>query len=217
MSAHTLAWAGFVDEPTEARTIAEGLGRRDVALLHKLVECYQYRLTRYLLYLTGRRELAEDLFQETWLRVLERGSQFDGRSRFEPWLFSIARNLTTDHFRKKKMVSLEAPIGESVDQNSVTGGEQSLAATLRDEDAPSPFELAARGEDAARMAQALVLLAPIYREVLVLRFQEQLSLQEVSRVTGAPVATVSSRLRRGLEALRSHLEADMLSGGNDVR
>jgi len=218
MSAHTLAWAGFVDRATESRTISEGLRRRDVALLHKLVECYQYRLTRYLLYLTGRQELAEDLFQETWLRVLERGSQFDGRSRFESWLFSIARNLTMDHFRKKKMISLDAPVGESAAHGSAAGAhEPSFAATLADEDSPSPFELAARGEDAARLAQALVLLAPIYREVLVLRFQEQLSLQEVSRVTGAPVPTVSSRLRRGLEALRIHLEAGPLSGGADVR
>jgi RNA polymerase sigma-70 factor (ECF subfamily) len=218
MSAHTLAWAGFVDEPSEARTISEGLRRRDVALLHRLVECYQYRLMRYLLYLTGRRELAEDLFQETWLRVLERGAQFDGRSRFEPWLFSIARNLVMDYFRKKRMVSLDSAIGESANLNSTAGGQEpSLAATLRDENSPSPFELAARGEDAARLAQALVLLAPIYREVLVLRFQEQLSLQEVARVTGAPVPTVSSRLRRGLEALRLHLEASPLSGENHVR
>ena len=217
MSAHTLAWAGFVDEASESRTISEGLRRRDVALLHKLVECYQYRLTRYLIYLTGRREMAEDLFQETWLRVLERGAQFDGRSRFEPWLFTIARNLAMDHFRKRKMVSLDTPMGESADHNLAGGSrEASLAATLADEDSPSPFELAARGEDADRVAKALVNLAPIFREVLVLRFQEQLSLQEVARVTGAPVPTVSSRLRRGLEALRAHLEAGPLSGESDV-
>jgi RNA polymerase sigma-70 factor (ECF subfamily) len=172
---------------------------------------------RYLVYLTGRRELAEDLFQETWLRVLERGTQFDGRSRFEPWLFSVARNLAIDHFRRKKWISLDAPIGEGVDQNPATGArEQSLAATIADEESPSPFELAARGEDALRLAHALVLLAPIYREVLVLRFQEQLSLQEVACVTGAPVPTVSSRLRRGLEALRTHLETSSFSGGADV-
>ena len=206
MSAHTLAWAGFVEEASESRTISEGLRRRDVALLHKLVECYQYRLTRYLLYLTGRRELAEDLFQETWLRVLERGAQFDGRSRFEPWLFSIARNLAMDHFRKKKMVSLDAPLGESADQNSVTGPlEPSLAAMLRDEDSPSPFELAARGEDAARLAKALVNLAPIFREVLVLRFQEQLKLEEIAKLVGIPLATVKTRLYRGVMALRPAL------------
>lgn len=218
MSVHTLTWAGFVDQATESKAIAEGLGRRNVVLLHKLVECYQYQLMRYLLYLTGRRELAEDLFQETWLRVLERGAQFDGRSRFEPWLFSIARNLAMDHFRKRKTVSLDAPIGETVYQSSVTSAhKQPLVATLTDEDSPSPFELAARGEDAARLARALVLLAPIYREVLVLRFQEQLSLPEVARVIGAPVSTVSSRLRRGLEALRTYLDASPMREGDNVR
>ena len=188
---------------TEAKEIAEGLRRRDIATIHKLVERYQYRLTRYLLYLTGRQDLAEDLFQETWLRVLERGAQFDESSRFEPWLFTIARNLTIDYFRRKKMVSLDAPM----ESDGATGtNEESLATKLADHGSASPFELAARSEDAARLAQTLLLLAPIYREVLVLRFQEQLSLQEVGRVIGAPVATVSSRLRRGLAALRSHLE-----------
>jgi RNA polymerase sigma-70 factor (ECF subfamily) len=203
MLADRLTWIGFVNPATEAKEIADGLRRRDVAAIHKLVECYQYRLTRYLLYLTGRQDLAEDLFQETWLRVLERGSQFDGRSRFEPWLFSVARNLTMDHFRRKKMVSLDAPI----ENDGVAGTDgESLASRLADHDSPSAFELAARSEDAARLAEALLVLAPIYREVLVLRFQEQLSLEEITRVIGAPVATVSSRIRRGLAALRSHLE-----------
>lgn len=215
MLAHTLAWTGFVEEPTEARTISEGLRRRDVTLLHKLVECYQYRLTRYLVYLTGRQELAEDLFQETWLRVLERGSQFDARYRFEPWLFSIARNLAMDHFRRKKMTSLDASTGEQADHDS-PASEPSLATKLTDESFPSPFELAARGEDAARLAQGMALLAPIYREVLVLRFQEQLSLQEIAVVIGNPVPTVSSRLRRGLQALRAYLTGSPLSGGTDV-
>ncbi|HZR29738.1 MAG TPA: sigma-70 family RNA polymerase sigma factor, partial [Terriglobales bacterium] len=101
------------------------------------------------------------------------------------------------------MVSLDAPMESG---NATGTNEESFTAKLADHSSPSPFELAARSEDAARLAQALLLLAPIYREVLVLRFQEQLSLQEVGRVIGAPVATVSSRLRRGLAALRSHLE-----------
>ena len=57
----------------ESTEIARGLRRRDPALLNRLIEQYQHRLLRYLVYLTGRRELAEDLFQETWIRVLERG------------------------------------------------------------------------------------------------------------------------------------------------
>ena len=80
----------------DAKSIARGLKRRDPELLDLLIEQYQFRLFRYLLHLTGSRERAEDFFQETWVRVLERGSQYDGRWKFEAWLFTIARNLVLD-------------------------------------------------------------------------------------------------------------------------
>ena len=87
---------------TETAKIARGLRERDMELLADLVERCQHRLVRYLLYLTGRREYAEDLAQETWIRVLQRGSQYNGRQRFDPWLFAIARNLAIDDLRKKR-------------------------------------------------------------------------------------------------------------------
>jgi len=86
---------------TETANIARGLRERDMKLLADLVEHCHRRLVRYLLYLTGRREFAEDLAQETWIRVLQRGSQYNGRQRFDPWLFAIARNLAIDYLRKK--------------------------------------------------------------------------------------------------------------------
>jgi len=91
----------------ENLAIARGLKQRDVELLDTLILTYQHRLFRYLLYLTGSRELAEDLFQETWMRVLERGSQYHGAARFDTWLFTIARNLVIDVRRKRTMASLE--------------------------------------------------------------------------------------------------------------
>src|SRR5580700_8582637 len=87
---------------TETAKIARGLRERDMELLADLVERCQHRLVRYLLYLIGRREYAEDLAQETWVRVLQRGSQYNGRQRFDPWLFAIARNLAIDYLRKKR-------------------------------------------------------------------------------------------------------------------
>lgn len=182
----------------EAQRIARGLRCKDLTVINELIEWYQFRLARYLFYVTGRRENVEDLAQETWLRVLERGTQFDGRSRFEPWLFSIARNLAFDQFRKRRMLSLDADVtsepGESIPQEIVATNH------------PSPFLAAARSEDATRLAAAMDLLEPIYREALLLRFQEELSLQEIAEVTGAPVTTISSRIYRGLAALRSHWE-----------
>jgi RNA polymerase sigma-70 factor (ECF subfamily) len=184
---------------SDTQQIALSLRQGNVIFLQQLVGQYQYRLVRYLIYLLGRRDEVDDLVQETWLRVLERGSSYDGRSRFEPWLFTIARNLAIDHLRKGRTFSLD----------SNDEGEQDTALQTPASPAPSPFTLAARTEDAERLAGSLQLLEPIYREALVLRFQEELSLQEISGVVGAPVATVASRIYRGLRTLRSRLE-----GGN---
>ncbi|PYX60050.1 MAG: hypothetical protein DMG73_07240 [Acidobacteria bacterium] len=99
MNAIAYCYANAMESDTSA--IARGLRRRDPDLLDRLIEQYQHRLLRYLVYLSGNRELAEDLFQETWIRVLERGHQYDGKHEFSTWLYAVARNLTIDYLRKK--------------------------------------------------------------------------------------------------------------------
>jgi RNA polymerase sigma-70 factor (ECF subfamily) len=197
----TMAVAGN----TDTQRIARGLRQRDVALLHALVVEYQFRLVRYLIYLLGRRDSVDDLVQETWLRVLERGRSYDGHSRFEPWLFAIARNLTIDHLRQRRISSLDSS-GDASDSHANDSPEQDHKPLSLASHDPSPFELAARTEDAQRLAHTLETLEPIYREALVLRFQEDLSLQEIATVVGVPLTTVSSRIYRGLAALRAQLE-----------
>jgi RNA polymerase sigma-70 factor (ECF subfamily) len=175
--------------------IALGLRQGNVVVLEALVEQYQHRLVRYLTYLLGRRDGVDDLVQETWLRALERGSSYDGQSRFEPWLFRVARNIAVDTMRRQRMFAL--------DSNDEDGFRPAPASQE-----PSPFTLAARTEDADRLARSLETLEPVYREVLVLRFQEDLSLQEISSVVGAPVSTVASRIYRGLATLRPQFEGE---------
>ena len=92
----------------ESRGLVRGLRRRDPDLLDELITRYHYRLLRYLWALTGSREAAEDLFQETWMRVLERGHQYSPRWKFETWLFAIARNLAIDQLRRRQPESLDA-------------------------------------------------------------------------------------------------------------
>jgi RNA polymerase sigma-70 factor (ECF subfamily) len=180
---------------TETAKIARGLRERDSDLLADLVARYQHRLVRYLLYLTGRREYAGDLAQETWVRVLQRGSQYNGRQRFDPWLFAIARNLAIDYLRKKRKVVQTASLPDDRD-----------AMLQLPSSGPSPFEAAARSQDAMSLAGRLQILPPLYREALLLRFQEDQSLAEIAQVLGAPVTTVTSRIYRGLAALRSAFE-----------
>jgi RNA polymerase sigma-70 factor, ECF subfamily len=181
---------------SDTRQIALGLRRGDVGVLEALVEQYQYRLVRYFIYLLGRRDGVDDLVQETWLRVLERGSSYDGHSRFEPWLFRVARNIAIDAMRRRQNLSLDSDDDDSRLGPSPASGE------------PSPFTLASRTEDADRLAHSLQALDPVHREALVLRFQEDLSLQEISTIVGAPVSTVASRIYRGLATLRPHFEGE---------
>lgn len=183
----------------ENLAIAAGLKHQEAGLLDELIVRYQHRLLRYLLYLTGSRELAEDLFQEVWMRVLVRGGQFNGKSRFDTWLFTIARNLVIDYRRKRTLASLDELFdGQNED-------DRPMAFEVVDGQ-PGPFDLLASVEDRERVAEALLELDTLYREVLVLRFHEEMSLQEIASLTRAPLSTVKSRLYRGLAAIRPQLE-----------
>jgi RNA polymerase sigma-70 factor (ECF subfamily) len=181
----------------EAEEVAGGLRRRDPALLDYLIQQHQYRLFRYLLMLTGSREEAEDLFQETWIRVLEKGHQYKKRWKFETWLFTIARHLAIDFLRRRRPQSLDAlrePAGTA------------RPFELEDTTSSSAFEQAFQGEEAASVATALGHLPAWYREVLTLRFHEDMELEEIARVVDSPLSTVKSRLYRGLEMLRKWLK-----------
>lgn len=172
--------------------IARGLRRRDPELLDRLIERYQHRLLRYLVFLTGNRELSEDIFQETWIRVMERGKQYNGKAKFDTWLFAIARHLVIDWSRKKTTTSLEA-------LQQQYGNEQAFDVPSNE---PSPFDAVTCRENRESVQAALGRLDALHREVLVLRFHEELSLEEIADVTGAPLSTVKSRLYRGLAALK---------------
>lgn len=176
----------------DATSIVRGLRQRDPHFLDRLIEQYQYRLFRYLLSLTANRERAEDFFQETWVRVLERGHQYDGKWKFEAWLFAIARNLVLDWHRRKKPQSLD----------SLTDPQEGTGFDVKDESSLTPLQQVLEGEARGNVQRSLETIPAAYREVLVLRFQEEMQLDEIAAVLTAPISTVKSRLYRGLEALR---------------
>jgi RNA polymerase sigma-70 factor, ECF subfamily len=182
----------------ESLAVADGLKHRKAGLLDQLIVRYQHRLLRYLLFLTGNRETAEDLFQEVWMRVLVRGGQFNGKARFETWLFTIARNLVIDQRRKRVLNSLDELV------EGATEDDRAMAFEVAD-DEPTPFDRVANLEDRERIAAALLQLDTLHREVLVLRFHEELSLEEIAKVTRAPLSTVKSRLYRGLAMVKPRL------------
>jgi RNA polymerase sigma-70 factor, ECF subfamily len=183
----------------ESLAVAEGLKHRTAGLMDQLIVRYQHRLMRYLLFLTGNRETAEDLFQEVWMRVLVRGEQFNGKARFETWLFTIARNLVIDQRRKRVLNSLDELV------EGATEDDRAMTFEVAD-DEPTPFDRMANLEDRERIAAALLELDTLHREVVVLRFHEELSLEEIAKVTRAPLSTVKSRLYRGLAMIKPRLD-----------
>ena len=189
----------------ESTEIARGLRRRDPDLLDRLIDQYQHRLLRYLVYLTGRRELAEDLFQETWIRVLERGHQFNDKYAFSTWLFSVARNLAIDYMRRKQPASLDGLMnGKDNDNNDAAPFD--VPATGR----PSAFDLTLQREQGEHIAAGMQHLPAEYREALMLRFQEGMSLEEIATLARVPLGTVKSRIYRGLSALEPWLKGAQL-------
>jgi RNA polymerase sigma-70 factor (ECF subfamily) len=189
------AFTSLVSMETEEAQIARGLRRRDPDLLDALIEQYQHRLLRYLIHLCGNRALAEDLFQETWLRVLEKGHQYNGRNKFVTWLFSIGHNVAIDHLRKRQPSSIDA-MNESDDGPVIDPPAEG----------PSAFDLMAEREQAEQIEAALDRIPAAYREVMVLRFHEHMKLEEIAQLIHIPLATVKTRLYRGVQAMRPAFE-----------
>jgi len=184
--------------PDELSAADDAIGRLkkgDLDALSVVMAEYQHRLYRFLYRLAQDPALADDLFQQTWIRVIERIGRYDGRRPFAPWLFSVARNLAIDTLRKRQLSSLDA-----VEEGGVAPVEL-LAANERD-----PLEQLLEFERSATLAAALQGLPVIHREVLALRFEEEMKLEEISEVIDVPRSTVKSRLLRALESLRGRLQ-----------
>jgi RNA polymerase sigma-70 factor, ECF subfamily len=162
------------------------LRRGDAAALAPLFALYHLRLYRYLLRLTRDRAAADDVFQQTWLNVVRNIGRYTPRHSFDSWLFAIAHNAAMDWLKRRRDQSLE----EAVEPRR--GGASALDGLLA-------------AERAQQVARALESLPPEYRETLTLRFEDEMKLEEIAEVVGAPLPTVKSRLRRGLERLRERL------------
>lgn len=175
------------DSLMESELVA-GLRHGDTAGIATLMDCYGEGLMRYLLSILGRRDRAEDVFQDTWVRVMEKAHRFNPGAPFEPWLFRIARNRAYDLLRREKRWWRRG-IGNA-------GQEEAAMANIPD---PANFM---DGFVRQEMFQRLFrLLEPVHREILWLRFQRGLSYAEMVKICRLPLGTVKSRLNRSLDKL----------------
>ena len=190
-----LAAAMSLEGFTGDREIAR-LRKGDPDAITELIGRYQHRLYRVLVRMVGDPATAEDLFQQTWIRLMEKIGSYDARRSFEAWLFAIARNLAIDHLRRRRGISLDEldDSGQAPVERLVAAGPDVLSQLL-------DFE---RG---TLLAAAIGELPAIHREVLTLRFEEDMKLEQIAEVAGVPLATVKSRLHRALENLRTRIES----------
>jgi RNA polymerase sigma-70 factor (ECF subfamily) len=172
--------------------LALNMQRGDASALQNLVERHHSPLIGFLYRMTGGdRALAEDLVQEAFLRVLKAIRQYKYPRPFKAWLYAIATNLAHDHFKRAEVRQRADTPAEKV-PGQVDGPEHNLLVA----------------DEAQQVARSLQALPDGQREAVILRYYQELSLNEISEALGVPLGTVKSRLSLGLRRLREILEAE---------
>jgi RNA polymerase sigma-70 factor, ECF subfamily len=184
------AAAAVTDDATLMLRYRDG----DARAFELLYERHKGPLYRYLQRMCGRREVADDLFQEVWSKVIASRSRYEVRAQFNTFLFRIAHNCAVDYFRRsgRPFEGPAADIDELAEQIGAVEHEQPDAAAS-EEQVRSDFR------------RALAELPAEQRDVFVLYEESGLTLEEIGRITGVAMETAKSRLRYAVGKLRTAL------------
>jgi RNA polymerase sigma-70 factor, ECF subfamily len=168
--------------------------RGEMRAFETLYSRHRGALYRYLMRQARDGEIANDLFQEVWSRVIVNRARYEPRAKFRTFLFTLAHNCFIDHCRRTKA----RPTG--------MGLEDADAADLLPAcEESQPDSLLAREETSRRYRAALATLPPEQRDVYLLHEESDLSLEEIARVTGVGAETAKSRLRYAVGKLKAAL------------
>lgn len=162
-------------------------GRGDFAAFEELYQRHREPLYRYILRLVGEDAAANDLFQQTWEKVIKAASGYRASTPFKAWLFVIARNGAMDQFRAQ---ARRQETATSRDHATETAGPEDHAATV---------------QQAANLADAISQLPPDQRDTLLLRLSAGLKLESIGQVTGVSTEAAKSRLRYAVRKLKQSL------------
>jgi RNA polymerase sigma-70 factor (ECF subfamily) len=181
-----------------------GLVRRclagDEKAYRELVEKYQAQVYYLALRMVRRAEDAEDLTQETFVRMFRALARYDPARPFAAWLFTIATRLCIDHIRRRKVspMSLTQRDRESEEEHQIELEEPGLR----------PDEVASHAEEEQRTADLIAWLPPHYRIVVILRHQQDLSYEEIAEALELPLGTVKARIHRARALLKAKIEGE---------
>lgn len=179
------------DRPFDEAACARALARGEEAALRLAMGRWGDVLYGLLLRCTGSRDDADDLFQELWLRVVRAAPTIDPDRSLGGWLHRIALNLVRDAARREAACPWQPSVDGTVPETT--------------DPTPAPDAVVAAGQEAAALRRAIARLPERQREVLLLRWIEELSEREVAEAMGIPPGTVKSRLHHALRNLRAAL------------
>ena len=182
--------------PTSDAELARRALAGSQAAYSELVERYASPAVNVAVRLVNDRALAEELAQEAFVRAFARLGTFDQERRFSSWFFQILHNVSVDYLRRRRVetVSLDALL---------TAGHAGPA----DDPGLSPESEAERRELAAALTKALGQLRHDFREAVVLKYQQGLSVDEIAAILGVPEGTVKTYLHRARKELATKLLA----------
>ena len=183
--------------PSDEQLVTAYLDHNDQQAFSTLVQRHQERIFGYLLGMVHDKNLANDLFQETFLRVIkamnnQRGS-YTKQGRWLAWVMRIARNATLDHLRSRKKWQ---DVSDKDEEDNTSFWER-----LPD-DAPMPDEVLKRAEQRDWLDACIERLSPEQREVLLLRHESELTFREIAELTDCSINTALGRMRYALLNLR---------------
>lgn len=171
----------------------------DEAGLHALIHTYTKTIYGYIRHMVATKSDAEDLTQETFIKVWKHIKKYKQGQGFKTWLFTIAHNTTIDHLRKRKSYVFSDFEKED--------GNNTVTENIKDTE-PLPDELFDQVKNAKQMKHLLEDVSPMYKEVLLLHYQDELTFDEIGTVLGKPLNTVKSHHRRALIELRKRIKED---------
>jgi RNA polymerase sigma-70 factor (ECF subfamily) len=175
-------------------------GREDA--YRELIRRYERPVYSLIYRMVRDNETAEDLAQETFIKVLNNIDRYRPEFKFSSWLFKIANNITIDHLRRRQLdtISIEgAP-------DAVTGERRRATAVTIASGGESPLEELESKEIGASIEEAIAKLRPEYRACIILRHVEDYSYDEIAEIVKLPLGTVKTYIHRARQELREHLE-----------
>lgn len=185
---------------TDQEVVARAREGRETAF-RELIGRYERPVFSLIYRLVRDRERAEDLSQDTFIKVLNALNRYDPSYKFSSWIFKIAHNTALDHLRKKEPATLSL----EGSPHAETAAEAEASSISVSSDDPSPEDYAANRELSGVLEEAVGRLRPEYKTAIVLCHMEGRPYEEIAEIMGVPLGTVKTYIHRARHELRDLL------------